>query len=300
VNRPVILVPGACLGGWAWHEVAARLRTAGYEVYPVTLTGLGERAHLADPRIDIETHVQDILGTLDFEDLSDALLVGHSYAGPVVTAVAHQRPDRLAGVVYLDTGVLPDGTSIADVQPPELRERQRAEVERHGGGWLWPVPTREALESGVYGSAAGLHDDHFRLIAERGTPHPYATFTSAVRLAGPWPAGVRRIGIMCTEGGLSIGMLRQLVAVEDPLAKLLGAEEWLDPAKWELHELATGHWAMFTMPRRLADLLGAIAKDSQRHVLWVGQPESRGEAAAGEVTGGNPSAAARRSTSCMH
>jgi len=259
MNAPLVLVPGACLGGWAWHDVATRLREVGHEVYPVTLTGLGERAHLANPGIDIETHVTDVLGTLDFEDLRDAVLVGHSYAGPVVTAVAHRRPSRLACVVYLDTGALPNGASIADAQPAELRERQRAEAERGGDGWRWPVPSRQILASGVYGSAAGLRDEHFRLIAERATPHPYATFTSPICLEGSWPTEVHRVAILCTQGGLSIAALHQLVAEGDSLAMMLGANEWLDPAKWTLSELATGHWAMFSMHEDLAQLLHDVA-----------------------------------------
>ncbi len=262
MSAPVVLVPGACLGGWAWHDVATRLRAAGHDVYPVTLTGLGERAHLADPRIDIETHVADVLGTLDFEGLRDAVLVGHSYAGPVVTAVAHRRPSRLSRVVCLDTGALPDGASIADAQPVELRERQRAEADRGGDGWRWPVPSRRVLASAIYGSAAGLRDAHYRLIAARATPHPYATFTSPVHLEGPWPDGVQRAAILCTEGGLSIASLRRRVAQGDPLAVMLGAGEWLDAAKWTLHELPTGHWAMFSMPEALADLLKNIAAGS--------------------------------------
>ena len=264
MNRPVVLVAGACLGGWVWHAVAERLRTEGHEVYPVTLTGLGERAHLATRDIDLETHVQDVIGTLDFEGLNDALLVGHSYAGPVVAAVAHLRPSRLWGVAYLDTGPLPAGMSIADVQPPELRDRQCLEAERGGGGWMWPVPTRETLASGVYGSAVGLTDEHFQLIAERATPHPYATFTTPVHLEGPWPVAVHRIGIMCTEGGLSTKTVRQLITDGDPLAKMLGAEEWLDPDKWELHDLPTGHWAMLTMPEALADLVHRVARGTDR------------------------------------
>ncbi len=257
-----MLVAGACLGGWAWHDVAAKLRAAGHDVYPLTLTGLGERAHLADRSIDAETHIQDIIGTLDYEALGGVVLVGHSYAGPIVAAVAHRRPNRLYGVVYLDTGALPDGLSIAEVQPPQLRERQRAETEA-GGGSLWPVPDRKTLESGIYGSAAGLTDSSFRLLAERASPHPYATFTSPIRREGPWPADVRRVGILCSEGGLSISMLRQLVADGDPRATMLGAEERLDPAAWELHELPTGHWAMFTAPDALGDLLHVIACGSR-------------------------------------
>jgi pimeloyl-ACP methyl ester carboxylesterase len=273
VSRPIVLVPGACLGGWVWRGVANGLRAAGHQVYPMTLTGLGERAHLADPGIDIETHVQDILGTLDYEDLHDAVLVGHSYAGPVVTAVAHRCPGRLRSVVYLDTGQLPDGMSIAEVQPPDLRDRQRAEAERGGDGWLWPVPDRATLESGVYGSAAGLRDGDFRLIAERATPHPYATFRTPIRREGPWPVSVRRIGVLCTDGGLSIAALRQLVARRDPVATMLGAEEWLDPARWALHELPTGHWPMITMPATLAGLLHIVAHDSQGSLPGAPQRE---------------------------
>jgi pimeloyl-ACP methyl ester carboxylesterase len=88
--------PGACLGGWAWREVATGLRARGHDVYPVTLTGLGERVHLASREVDLETHIADVVNLLDHEDLSDAVLVGHSYAGVVITAVADQRPGPLA------------------------------------------------------------------------------------------------------------------------------------------------------------------------------------------------------------
>src|ERR1700684_2713755 len=98
--RPFVLVPGACLGGWVWRDVAHQLRARGHDVYPVTLTGLGERVHLADVSVDLDTHIADVLGVLDYEDLSDAVLVGHSYAGLVVAGAAGRRPERLgAGVV---------------------------------------------------------------------------------------------------------------------------------------------------------------------------------------------------------
>ncbi len=120
--RPLVLVPGACLGGWAWREVAGQLRALGHDVHPVTLTGLGDRAHLADPSVDLDTHIADVLGVLDYEDLGDAILVGHSYAGVVVAGAADRRSERLNAVVYLDCGPLPDGIAISDVQAPEQRE----------------------------------------------------------------------------------------------------------------------------------------------------------------------------------
>jgi pimeloyl-ACP methyl ester carboxylesterase len=252
--RPLVLVPGACLGGWAWADVSARLRALGHDVYPATLTGLGERVHLAGPGVDLDTHVQDVVNLIDYEALDGAVLVGHSYAGTVVTAVADRRPERLHAVVYLDTSPLPDGTAIADVQSPRQRERQRQAVDRHGDGWRWPVPDRRTLVAGTFGSAGGLREEHLRLIAERATPQPYATMTSPVRLAHDKPPGVRRVAIFCTDGGVDVAGLRALIAAGDPRAAVFADDEW------ELHDLATGHWAMLSLPGPLADLLHQIAQ----------------------------------------
>jgi pimeloyl-ACP methyl ester carboxylesterase len=252
-QRPIALVAGACLGGWAWREVATRLRALGHEIYAVTLTGLGERVHLASREVDLDTHVADVVNLLDYEALTEVVLVGHSYAGTVVTGVADRRPERLDAVVYLDTSPLPDGAAISDVQSPEQRDRQRLEVEQRGDGWRWPVPDRDALVSGAYGSAAGLDEEHLRLIAERATPQPYATFTSPLRLTGSWPEGLRRVVILCADGGMSLAQLRDLIDLRDPRAAVFA------DADWEHHELPTGHWAMFSLPGPLAQLLHEIA-----------------------------------------
>jgi pimeloyl-ACP methyl ester carboxylesterase len=222
----------------------------------VTLTGLGERVHLAHRGIDLETHIADVVNLLDYNELEDAVLVGHSYAGTVVTAAADRRPGRLDAVVYLDTSPLPDGTAIVDVQTAEQREQQRRAVEEDGEGWLWPVPDRETILAGTFGSAAGLDSSGLRQIAERATPQPYATFTSPVQLAHSAPPGTRRVAIFCSAGGIDLASLRDLIAAGDPRAAPLA-----DP-DWELHELATGHWAMLSMPGALADLLHRIAESS--------------------------------------
>jgi pimeloyl-ACP methyl ester carboxylesterase len=252
-GKPIVLVPGACLGGWCWQTVARDLRDAGHETYSVTLTGLGERVHLARPDVDLDTHIQDVVNLLDYEELHDAVLVGHSYAGIPVTGVADQRPERLDAVVYLDTSPLPSGMAIADVQSPEQREQQREDVERDGEGWRWPVPDRARLRSGAFGSAGGLSDDDLSLLLERATPQPYGTFTTPLALTHDRPPGVRRAAIFCSDGGMSLAVLRELLANDDPRAALFG-----DP-DWELHELATGHWSMFSAPQALAELLHRIA-----------------------------------------
>ena len=252
-DRPLVLVPGACLGGWAWEDVTRELRGRGHEVYPVTLTGLGERVHLATPAVDLDTHITDVVNVLEYEALEDAVLVGHSYAGIVVTGVADRRPDRLNAVVYFDAAPLPGGMALHDAAPPQLRQAQQHDVEQRGDGWRWPVPDRAALETGMFGSAAGLGDEHFRMLAERGTPQPYKTFTSPLRLTHESPPGVRRAAIFCTHSGITLEMLQELLRQQDPRAMLFAAPDW------ELHELGTGHWAMFSAPGASADLLARIA-----------------------------------------
>lgn len=110
-----VLVHGATAGGWVWRPVPSLLRAEGHEVYTPTLTGLGERAHLLSPEVDLGTHIQDVVNVLEFERLSQVILVGHSYGGVVVTAVAERIPERLAQLVYIDALVPADGESVADL-----------------------------------------------------------------------------------------------------------------------------------------------------------------------------------------
>jgi pimeloyl-ACP methyl ester carboxylesterase len=250
---PFVLVPGACLGGWAWRDVARELRAAGHEVHAVTLTGLGDRVHLARPEIDLDAHITDVVSLLDVEELERAVLVGHSYAGIVITGVADRRPDRLGAVVWLDSSPVPDGIAIVDALSPEQRARQERDVRERGDGWRWPVVDRETLASGMFGSAAGLDEAQLTLIVERATPQPYATFTSPLRLTGREQPPYRRAMIVCTAGGMTVAMLRELIAQGDPRAAALDAPDW------ELYELATGHWPMFSSPVELAELLHRVA-----------------------------------------
>ena len=106
-----VLVHGSWHGGWCWQKVARLLRQPGHEVYTPTLTGLGERSHLATKKSGLELHIQDILNVLEFEDLHEVVLVGHSYAGLVITGVAERAPGRVARLVYLDAFIPHAGQS---------------------------------------------------------------------------------------------------------------------------------------------------------------------------------------------
>src|SRR5215468_5197315 len=130
-----VLVPGFWLGAWAWRPVTAALRGLGHEVYPLSLTGLGERAHLARPDTDLDVHVADVVNLLRYEDLREVVLVGHSYGGSVVTVAADRATDRVAQLVYVDSGPLPDGVAQVEFNPPPERERSAALVAEHGDGW---------------------------------------------------------------------------------------------------------------------------------------------------------------------
>ncbi len=111
----IVIVHGATAGGWEWKETARHLRAAGHDVHRVTLTGLGERHHLADESVNLETHIMDVVNTIRFEDLHDVVLTGHSYGGMVITGVQDRIPDRIKHVFYFDAAVPNDGESMFDL-----------------------------------------------------------------------------------------------------------------------------------------------------------------------------------------
>jgi pimeloyl-ACP methyl ester carboxylesterase len=142
--RNYVIVHGGFMGGWAWTPVAQILRAAGHEVYTPTLTGHGERAHLANPETGLDTHIQDVLGVLECEDLSEVILVGHSYGSMVITGVAERVPERLTCLVYVDTAVPKDGQSWLNVCGSEMT-KLAFDLAKKGDGWrvnMIPAPPR--------------------------------------------------------------------------------------------------------------------------------------------------------------
>jgi pimeloyl-ACP methyl ester carboxylesterase len=113
-----VLVHGSWAGSVVWRELAPRLRKAGHDVYAPTLTGIGARKHLLSREIDLNTHIQDVIGVIDDADLSDIVLVGNSYGGMVITGVADRAPEKVASLVYLDAFVPENGQSCLSLLPP--------------------------------------------------------------------------------------------------------------------------------------------------------------------------------------
>src|SRR5438552_787309 len=132
-----LVAHGAWSAGWAWKKMRPLLRGAGHEVFTPTCSGMGERAHMASPSINLDTHIQDILGVLHMEDLRDVVLIGHSYGGMVATGVADRARDRIAQLLYLDAFVPRDGEALFDIVPPEARQRM-LDNAKAGDGWRVP------------------------------------------------------------------------------------------------------------------------------------------------------------------
>ncbi|WP_082321501.1 alpha/beta fold hydrolase [Variovorax paradoxus] len=233
-----VLVHGAWHGGWCWSRVAARLRERGHAVYTPTLTGLGERRHLISPQVNLDTHVEDIVNLLQFEELERVVLVGHSYAGIVISGVADRVPQRLRQLVYLDALLLEPGKSLfSDFLPAVVEQRLKA-IRETGGG----VGAAAALPPAAF----GVKDPaDAAWVARHLTPQPVGTYLQPLLLKAPLGNGLPKTYIECTGDP---------IATLEPTKARVRAD-----AGWQLRTLATGHDAMVTAPAALTELLTDLA-----------------------------------------
>lgn len=239
-----VLVPGAWLGARAWRETAEALREHGHRVYALSLTGLGERRHLSGPGVDLDTHVLDVVSLVEAEDLRDVVLVGHSYAGVVVTGAADRIGDRLSHVVYVDSAPLGDGQGMFDLMPPEQADELRRQAEASGVHGM-PFPGVAALAAN--GSLEGLGEAERARMEACASPHPFGTYEGTLRLTG--------------EGAGS--PKRAVVACRDFRALLDGGNPWIASIideSWTRVDLDTGHWPMFSAAEELAGALAEVVK----------------------------------------
>lgn len=228
-----VLVHGAFHGGWCWRRVADILRAAGHTVFAPTMTGLGERSHLLSPEVNLNTHIQDIVNVLVWEDLRDVVLVGHSYGGAVVTGVADRVADRIGSIVYLDAVIPQNGQSTLDVQPPERRQWM---IDRAASGDGWTQPANSAEFYGVTDKADQAWVDG------KCTPQPFAAITQKLSLTeAPAARIAKRLYILCTNPPLPYMRKFYDAAMAD--------------SGWTALELETGHDAMVTEPEALSRIL---------------------------------------------
>jgi pimeloyl-ACP methyl ester carboxylesterase len=239
-----VLVHPAWFGGWCWRKLCPLLRAAGHTVYTPTLTGLGERAHLATPQVDLSTHVDDVLNVMIFEDLDEVILVGSSSAGAVVTAVADRTPDLLSRVIYLDAFVPADGQSLVDLIPPERRPAMERLVAEEGDGWLLPRFAPPPWEQFLPAAWQVTDPADLRWAIERLRPTPFGHFTEPVRLSRGEAESPRRTYVRCRQW-------------PNPSYDSYAAEARSSPA-WDHYELATPHLPYLTHPHELGALLDAI------------------------------------------
>ena len=233
-----VLVHGGGHGGWCYQRVARILRAAGHEVYTPTLTGLGERAHLLDHRVDLNRHIDDVVAVLHFEDLRDVILVGHSYGGMVITGIADRAADRVGKLVYLDAANPVNGQSLVDVSGPII-EAVRPMGTVVDGMELVLLPGPDA------GLLYGVTDPaDLAWMADRLTGHPWVCFEQRLELINEdalW--AIPKYHIVCTS----------TLATRDP--ELMARAR----AEGRLWDIDTGHDLMLTEPEWTTGALLQVA-----------------------------------------
>lgn len=221
---PIVFVHGAWAGGWHFRKVEPVLRAAGYRVYRPTLTGLGERVHLAEPRTNLSTHVEDIVKVIEFEALEGVVLVGHSYGGMVISGVAERVPQRISRLVYVDALVPEDGESVMDLAGDRIP--QMAELGGAGDApWLLvPLWVQQGKPPPV------------------DVPQPLATFTEPIRLDDPAARALPATFILTVEAGKQTDDF----------------DRFRDRARhrgWTVVEVEGGHNPQWFQPQALAEVL---------------------------------------------
>jgi pimeloyl-ACP methyl ester carboxylesterase len=231
-SPPFVLLHGGRHGGWCWRRVARRLRAAGHVVHTPTLTGLGERSHLNGPHIGLDTHVRDLVSVFEFEDISDSVLVAHSYGGIVATAAMEEIAERVRLMVYVDAVMPRSGESLFSIIGPVAAQARTDRAAAEGEGWY--IATTDASYWGV------TDQDDIAWVNSKTTSQPIKTYQDAVVSADrAWehPA----MFIECRPSAM------------EPLTNPRERAK-VDP-HFHYHVLDAAHDVMITAPDELAELL---------------------------------------------
>ncbi|GGV19240.1 esterase [Kitasatospora herbaricolor] len=237
-TKNYVLVHGAWHSGRVWDRVVPLLARAGHRVLAPSLTGHGEKEHLLGPDVGLDTHVADVVAALTENQLGDVILVGHSYAGMVVSAVADQVPDRIAGLVYLDAMVPADGESVLDVVP--MTGHLIEAVAASDTPWRIPPMPEQPAPVGLFGVTDPADTDWLRTML---SDESVRCFQQPVRLDNPALDAIPRTHIHCV-GSTPAGVTRRPVPPVQP-----------NGAPSQVWELRSGHDCMVTVPGELTELL---------------------------------------------
>ena len=237
-----VLVHGAWAGGWIWKKVIPLLRAAGHDVHATTATGLGDRVHLADKAIDLDTYVTDVVNVLTFEELTDVTLVGWSYGGMIISGVAERVSERLAQLVYLDAFVPADGENAYDagLYSDEARAADRDAAEAAGMPGFVVI---DAYAEWIRRLTPDPADQEW--LFAKFVAQPLATYTQPIQLGNPAAAAVPRAYIFCTQGTKDVAV--------DPFVRI--ATRVRSAPGWSYRELADTHFAPINSPQATADAL---------------------------------------------
>ncbi|MBO1414869.1 alpha/beta fold hydrolase [Streptomyces sp. FH025] len=238
-TKTYVLVHGAWHSGRVWERVVPLLTRAGHRVFAPSLTGHGEKEHLLTPDVDLDTHVADVVALLSEQDLTNVVLVGHSYAGMVISGVAGEVPDRIAHLVYIDAMVPTDGESALDVIP-EMTQRLIDAAAASDAPWRIPPVPEMPAPMGLFGVTDPADTAWLRTLL---SDESVRCFLQPVRLDNPAVDAIRRTHIHCV-GSAPGDVTRRVVPAVQPG----GAES-------QVWELRSGHDCMVTVPDALTDLL---------------------------------------------
>ncbi len=236
-----VLVHGGGHGGWCYQPVARLLQKQGHEVYRPTLTGLGEREHLLSPAVDLEMHITDVVKLLQFEDLNEVILAGHSYGGMVIAGVADRVPQRIANLVYLDAAYPMNGQSLDDVAGHVIQEA-RATGQMVDGMELVLYPGKDPMH--FYGVT---DPQQIAWMEPKLTPHPWKCFEQKLFFQN------EEVMRDIPQSFVTTNVQKDLLNDELRAA----VREMTNGRFWEVD---TGHDLMISEPEQLAEILAAIAQ----------------------------------------
>jgi pimeloyl-ACP methyl ester carboxylesterase len=227
-----VLVHGGWHGGWCWNRVSKLLSAKQHTVVAPTLTGLGERSHLLNPEIDLDTHVLDVVNVMKWQELRDVVLVGHSYGGMVISGVAERMEKSIASVVMLDAFVPANGQSMNDLGSPQIRQL----IHKAASEGAISIPP-------VAAAFFNVNENDRAWVDALCTPHPLKSLLQKITLTGARERIARKAYIRAANYESNL--------FDTALSEVRNRG-------WQTSKIDAGHDAMIDAPARLAEVLEGL------------------------------------------